>query len=284
MTWTTRPRHAALAGLVLAALAPATAGARTLHVNSPVQAGYLELPGPDYEVNGVTSGSLHGAVSWHQTAGGSSFSGTFLFADGRGTLRGSSHGTQQPPAGATVTFTDTITITTGTGAYRGAHGTLTSQGSSDISSGLISERMTGTLQTGRPALAPRLLTRTARYHASGKLIAAIPGSTVTVAGRVRGLTPPGGIIVLHSPQGNPEATETYTYYDGLGTISGSFNILRTVQEDGSILLTKEPGGTAHGTGRYAHVTSLGTTALAGTRDPTTHVVTISFKGRMRVSH
>jgi hypothetical protein len=180
-------------------------------------------------------------------------------------------------------FTDTITITNGTGAYRGAHGTLTSQGSSDISTGLISERMTGTLTTGRAAKPPRPLTRAAPYNATANVIAAVPGPTVTAVGRVRGLTPPGGIIVFRSPKGAIEGAVTYTYYDGLGTISGTINVLSTVQPDGTIALTKLAGGGAHGTGRYEHVTSLHTSAFTGSRDPATRVITISFRGRMRVS-
>ena len=100
---------------------------------------------------------------------------------------------------------------------------------------------------------------------------------------MRGLTPPGGIIVLHSPQGNPEATETYTYYDGLGTISGSFNILRTVQTGRQHLLTKEPAEPPTAP-VDTHTSRASARCLAGSRDPTTRVVTISFKGRMRVSH
>jgi hypothetical protein len=268
---------------VLAVLAPATAGARTLHVATSVHAGYLELPGPGFEVDGVTSGSLHGAVSSHEVLTGSSFSGTFLYIDGRGTLRGSDHAPQQAPVGTTMPFTDTITITNGTGAYRGAHGSLTSQGSADITTGFFSERMNGTLTTGRAARQPRPLTRPAPYNATANVIGAVPGPTVTAVGRVRGLTPPGGIIVLHSRQGAIEGAVSYTYYDGLGTISGSVNILSTVQQDGTIALTKLAGASAHGTGRYAHVTSLRTSSFSGTRDPATRVVTISFKGRMRVA-
>ena len=100
---------------------------------SPVQAGYLELPGPATRWTASRPDRCTARSRGMRLLAGSSFSGTFLYVDGRGTLRGTSHGTQQPPAGTTMPFTDTITITNGTGAYRGAHGTLTSQGSGDIS-------------------------------------------------------------------------------------------------------------------------------------------------------
>ena len=272
----------AFGGVGLAVLASATAQAATLHVASPVKAGYLDLPGAAYAVEGVTTGSLHGAASWHETGAGSSFSGSFLYVDGHGTMRGTSHGTQQPPAGTSIAFSDTITITRGTGAYRGAKGTLTSTGSADTQTGDITEKLVGTLKIGRPAPRPRPLTRASAYHATMSVIAATTGSTVTAVGTVHGLTPPGGIIVLHSPQG-AEVTETYTYYDGLGTISGSFRLVRTPQPDGTLTLTTKPGGTAHGTGRYARVTGLASTSFNGSRDPTTGVVTITLTGRLRLS-
>ncbi len=143
----------------------------------------------------------------------------------------------------------------------------------------------GTLTVNKkqlPAPRPRPLTRASAYHATMSVIAATTGSTVTAVGTVHGLTPPGGIIVLHSPQG-AEVTETYTYYDGLGTISGSFRLVRTPQPDGTLTLTTKPGGTAHGTGRYARVTGLASTSFNGSRDPTTGVVTITLTGRLRLS-
>lgn len=255
-----------------------------MRVDAPVRAGYLELPGPAYAVEGVTSGSLHGAASWSETGSGNSFSGKFTYADARGTLRGTSKGQQQAPTGTTITFTDTISISGGTGAYHGAHGTLSSRGSADTQTGDITERLKGTLTTGHPTAPPLPATRAAPYHATMSIIAATTGSTVTAVGTVRGLTPPGGLIVLRSPQGANTVTESFTYYDGLGSISGTFQLVRTPQPDGTLKLSGGTGGTAHGTGRYAHVTSLGGRSFNGQRDATTGDVTIRISGRMAFSH
>ncbi len=277
-------RRAALLSVVVLAFAPSAARAANMRVDAPVKAGYLELPGPAYAVDGVTSGSLHGAASWSETGSGNSFSGRFTYADARGTLRGTSKGEQQAPAGTSIAFTETITITGGTGAYNGAHGTLSSPGSADTQTGDITRRLKGKLTTGHPTAPPPPIKRAAPYHASMSIIAATTGSVVTAVGTVHGLTPPGGLIVLHSPQGANTVTESFTYYDGLGSISGTFQLVRTPQPDGTLKLSGRTGGTAHGTGRYAHVSGLGATSFNGQRDASTGDVTIQLSGRLAFSH
>jgi hypothetical protein len=272
-----------LGGVGSAAMCPASTAlaAATLRVDASVQGAYIELPSPAFGVDGATSGSLHGAIAFKESGSGT-FSGKFFYADAHGTLRGSDRGTQQPSAGTTVAFSDKLTVTQATGRYRGLQGVLRAHGSADAQTGFITERIAGTLRHGRPARPPVAGTGSHPYRATATVIDATPGPVATVPGAVRGLSPGGGLIVLRSPQGATTVTESYTYYDGRGSISGTFTLIRNPQPDGSVQLTGKPGA-AHGTGRYAHVHSLGATSLAGSRDAMTGVVTITFTGTLRLS-
>ena len=266
----------------LVAAAPASASAKTLEVDAKVVAGLVAFEGGRYTTSGeLRESGLRGGYVVNATQTGNKFAGTFRYVDAHGAMTGTNSGEVTDTSGGKISFADTLKVTGGTGSYAGAKGTLAEVGTVDPQTGFTRETAKGRLTVKPRAARKPGAPKRHRYSATMTGAPAdLQGNVALVAGAVKGLTPQGGIIVGHAPQG-PSATITLVYYDGLGTITAKIDIERETQPDGSVVAKLVGGGFTGGTGRYRRLKPVGKGTFTGGRDAKTGELRFEFGGTLR---
>jgi hypothetical protein len=140
----------ALLALVISVAAPATLGAakkKSHKVNVTVTAAVVQSGGGTSTIAGVAKGTpIKGQAATLYTLSGTGATQTAAFTvfDKRGSMSGTSTATVTPAPNNTATVNGTGKITSGTGAYKGARGTLNVTGT--VTSTTIQLTSTGTVK------------------------------------------------------------------------------------------------------------------------------------------
>ncbi len=133
-----------------AVLAPASAAGagRTLHMKTDVFAaliGSTSGGGSVYAGSAIDRTLGHGAIVFSSTAGTTKVKTIIHEYYALGSMSGSGTVLVSPsPSGTSAVFTATVKVTSGTGAYRGAHGKLTASGSLN-SQNMVTMKVRGTV-------------------------------------------------------------------------------------------------------------------------------------------
>lgn len=282
-------RRLALAAALgaLACAVPASADAvttATTRFNAPLRAATTGTPGDGYEARGFVSagGGRDAGIHWTWQGNGTSFRGSFVLYDARGTLYGTSRVNTSASESTSRSVNDRLRVTGGTGYYRRARGTLSVRGHTDVNTANSAERLTGEViskpqRTAKvPAPRPHPFEATLNGRQGQSLDGFAPLYTTGA-----GLTTEPGFMFLRARQ-RADATVPFTYYDGLGSLRGAVHFRSDYDGKGTVVISDggHGGRISGGTGRYRRASSSGGVTVSGTRDRATGAVTLTLRGTL----
>lgn len=144
VAWRAAAVEVALLATLGASASRASAATRSLHASDRATLRYVSSTVNVFYETGRATGTLPGLMRVHMRLG-AKFSGEYVIETQSGTIRGRGSATPHG-SGVYESFAGTITVTGGTGRYRGAYGNARVYGTFDRIDNQLKVQTTGTLR------------------------------------------------------------------------------------------------------------------------------------------